>query len=149
MSDDDKAWMQPPPAHGRTCSRASGCKHTIHCRSCDQTWTEGADLAPSGCGCTCSDPDGEHYEDWVIDPPGCYDNRVIHDDDAGEAAYLAYGDYVDWVNIRGERMPNWEELPAKIQNAWRVAIQRAWPVAARAAIAPSLPPQSRTDSRLS
>jgi hypothetical protein len=75
-------------------------------------------------------------------------NRLIHDDDAGEAAYLAYGDYVDWENIRGERMPNWEDLPAKIQNAWRVAIQHAWPIAARAAIAPDLPPQSHPNIRL-
>jgi len=38
-----------------------------------------------------------------------------------EAAYQAYGESTDWKNFRGDKMPEWEELPEAIQEAWRIA----------------------------
>jgi len=56
----------------------------------------------------------------TIDPASLR-QRMTHPDDTGEAAYLAYGDYTDWKNFRGEPMPAWADLPPRIMNAWRVA----------------------------
>lgn len=42
-----------------------------------------------------------------------------------EIAYEAYGQSVDGKNHLGNPMPNWFDLPAKIQIAWREA---AWAV---------------------
>jgi len=38
------------------------------------------------------------------------------------AAYDRYGAYVDWKNYAGLPMPQWSELPARIRNAWRSAV---------------------------
>lgn len=34
-------------------------------------------------------------------------------------AYDAYGDFVEWKNREGGRMPLWSDLPERIKNAWR------------------------------
>lgn len=39
-------------------------------------------------------------------------------------AYAAYGKVTDFKNFRGEPMPEWEDLPQKIQEAWRAAVSR-------------------------
>lgn len=36
-------------------------------------------------------------------------------------AYLAYGEVTDFKNFQGEPMPKFEELPERIQNAWKAA----------------------------
>jgi hypothetical protein len=36
-------------------------------------------------------------------------------------SYAAYGETVGWKNYAGLPMPTWEELPPKIQEAWRAA----------------------------
>ena len=41
-----------------------------------------------------------------------------------KAAYAAYGAVTDFKNFRGELMPEWENLPEKIQQAWRAAALR-------------------------
>lgn len=49
--------------------------------------------------------------------------KILHTDDIGEIAYIAYGNYVEWKNFQGERMPDFADLPPKIQNAWRVSAE--------------------------
>ena len=47
-----------------------------------------------------------------------------------EAAYQAYGESTEWKNFRGDKMPEWEELPESIQKAWRaasIAVVEHWP----------------------
>lgn len=44
-----------------------------------------------------------------------------------EIAYRAYGKRTAWKNYQGQPMPDWFELPATIQSAWRAA---AWAVVA-------------------
>ena len=39
------------------------------------------------------------------------------------AAYAAYAEATDSKNYRGEPMPEWDELPVTIQNAWRLAAE--------------------------
>ena len=41
------------------------------------------------------------------------------------AAYDAYGNVTDHKNYRGDPMPEWDNLPEKIQQAWRAAVARA------------------------
>jgi hypothetical protein len=41
----------------------------------------------------------------------------------GQAAYEAYGNYVGWVNHQGNPMPQWDELPEKIQGGWNAAAE--------------------------
>ena len=36
-------------------------------------------------------------------------------------AYRAYGDVVEWRNFRGDRMPDFDDLPPRIRDAWRAA----------------------------
>ena len=45
-------------------------------------------------------------------------------EELAHAAYVAYGDYVDWKNYQGLRMPAWSDLPAQIQGAWMAAASR-------------------------
>jgi hypothetical protein len=40
-------------------------------------------------------------------------------------AYAAYGDTVDHKNFRGDPMPEWDDLPPRIQDAWRAAANAA------------------------
>lgn len=44
--------------------------------------------------------------------------------DLGMLAYLAYGEYVGMVNFQGDPMPEWDDLPERIQRAWREAARR-------------------------
>lgn len=37
-------------------------------------------------------------------------------------AYNRYGAYTDWKNYAGLPMPQWGDLPARIRNAWRAAV---------------------------
>lgn len=42
--------------------------------------------------------------------------------------YEAYGGYTDWKNFQGNPMPQWNELPERIQKAWETAAQASKPV---------------------
>jgi hypothetical protein len=39
------------------------------------------------------------------------------------AAYAAYGQSVGWKNFAGNPMPEWHELPERIQEAWRASVR--------------------------
>ena len=39
--------------------------------------------------------------------------------------YLAYGSVTDYKNYLGRPMPEWNDLPEKIQTAWIAAAQRS------------------------
>lgn len=39
----------------------------------------------------------------------------------GALAYTAYGISVHWVNHMNKPMPKWDDLPAKIRDAWHAA----------------------------
>jgi hypothetical protein len=39
------------------------------------------------------------------------------------AAYAAYGASVGWKNFAGNAMPEWHELPPRIQEAWRASVR--------------------------
>ncbi len=41
--------------------------------------------------------------------------------ETAHVAYDAYGDFVEWKNFRGDPMPQWGQLPEKIQGTWRAA----------------------------
>jgi hypothetical protein len=41
----------------------------------------------------------------------------------GRKAYQDYGDYVGWQNFAGLPMPQWEELPETIRQAWLVSVR--------------------------
>jgi len=45
-------------------------------------------------------------------------------DELAMAAYTAYGDYVDWHTMRGDRMPGWHALEPHLQGAWKAAVSR-------------------------
>lgn len=38
-------------------------------------------------------------------------------------AYHAYGSWVQWKTPNGKRLPNFEELPMQLQNAWTAAAE--------------------------
>ena len=42
---------------------------------------------------------------------------------AAKAAYTRYGQVTDFKNFRGDPMPEFEQLPAKIQEAWVAAVK--------------------------
>lgn len=42
-------------------------------------------------------------------------------EDLAKVAYRAYGETTDFKNYRGEPMPEWENLGARIQAAWLAA----------------------------
>lgn len=39
----------------------------------------------------------------------------------GKVGYEAYGEQVGWKAYNGEAMPQWEQLPQRIQDAWHAA----------------------------
>lgn len=39
-------------------------------------------------------------------------------------AYYAYGAVTDHKNYQGNPMPDWSDLPPKIQDAWRAAVRQ-------------------------
>jgi hypothetical protein len=41
----------------------------------------------------------------------------------GSTAYHAYGEVVQWRDVRGELMPEWEVLSERVQSAWAGAAQ--------------------------
>jgi hypothetical protein len=41
-------------------------------------------------------------------------------------AYYAYGSVTDFKNFQGNPMPEWEQLPPKIQEAWGAASRYAF-----------------------
>jgi hypothetical protein len=41
-----------------------------------------------------------------------------------EQAYNAYGAVTDFKNFQGNPMPQWSDLPPRIQDAWRGAVAR-------------------------
>ena len=44
------------------------------------------------------------------------------DNSLAMVAYHAYGSVTDHKNYQGLPMPEWDELPPKIQDAWRAAV---------------------------
>jgi hypothetical protein len=42
-----------------------------------------------------------------------------------QRAYKAYGAVTEFKNYQGLPMPEWNALPAKIQEAWRAAVKEA------------------------
>jgi hypothetical protein len=50
--------------------------------------------------------------------------EIEHGPDAPEPAQLAFGAYVEstgGLNVRGEQVPDWEDLGEGVQEAWRAA----------------------------
>jgi hypothetical protein len=41
----------------------------------------------------------------------------------GQAAYRAYGDATGGLNVRGEALPEWDDLGGVVQHAWLCATQ--------------------------
>ena len=40
-----------------------------------------------------------------------------------QLAYAAYGNHVGWRNFQGEKMPYFEDLSPRIQEAWQAAAE--------------------------
>jgi hypothetical protein len=40
-----------------------------------------------------------------------------------QMAYRAFGNWSEWKTPQGKRMPDWEELPVSIKNAWTSAAE--------------------------
>ncbi len=40
-----------------------------------------------------------------------------------QIAYRAYGDWVEWKTPLGKPLPNWNQLPSYLQNAWTAATE--------------------------
>ena len=102
-------------------------------------WTLPADEDGSDAGYLVRYPDG--YESWC--PQEQFDTHNTRYDDDGEGVaevldlledvldiriifhkdvrelYKVYGSVTDFKNFRGEPMPTFDELPAKIQEAWQ------------------------------
>ncbi|MFK0069743.1 hypothetical protein [Streptomyces sp. NPDC091046] len=55
-------------------------------------------------------------------PPVLYKVRPTTDAIA-KAAYEAYAQSTDNLNVRGEQLPAWDELGTPVQNAWRLAAE--------------------------
>jgi hypothetical protein len=47
--------------------------------------------------------------------------HAMLDKEGAVIAYRAYGEVTDFKNFRGDPMPEFEDLPEKIQSAWREA----------------------------
>lgn len=45
----------------------------------------------------------------------------MSDSELATIAYRAYGSVTDFKNYQGLPMPEWDQLPPKIQEAWRAA----------------------------
>jgi hypothetical protein len=43
----------------------------------------------------------------------------------GKLSYTAYGKVTDFKNFQGDPMPAWDDLPAKIREAWQAAAEAA------------------------
>ncbi|MFB4424807.1 hypothetical protein C5F59_027475 [Streptomyces sp. QL37] len=41
----------------------------------------------------------------------------------GRAAYRAYGEATGGLNVRGEQLPDWDDLGGVVQHAWLCAAQ--------------------------
>lgn len=53
-------------------------------------------------------------------------NQILNDDERlARDSYYAYGGVTDFKNFQGNPMPEWGELPEKIQQAWIAASQHA------------------------
>lgn len=44
--------------------------------------------------------------------------RPLTEADLGRIAYEAYGANAEWTNVRGEPMPQWNDLGGTIQSHW-------------------------------
>ena len=42
----------------------------------------------------------------------------------GRTAYRAYCDAVDWRSVKGEPLPQWEQLPQPIREAWSASAKQ-------------------------
>ena len=40
-----------------------------------------------------------------------------------EIAYIAYGRFTEFKNFQNNSMPEWHDLPFKIQDAWKAAVK--------------------------
>ena len=47
-----------------------------------------------------------------------------------QGAYHAYGQVTNFKNFQGNPMPDWEQLPEKIQEAWRAAVRYVYVITA-------------------
>ncbi len=47
---------------------------------------------------------------------------VMNIEALARAAYQAYGEVLDFKNYRGDRIPEWEQLPPKMRQAWCAAV---------------------------
>ncbi|MCZ9350733.1 hypothetical protein NGM36_13145 [Streptomyces mutabilis] len=43
--------------------------------------------------------------------------------DLAKAAYAAYAEATDNKNVRGDELPEWDDLTTSVQNAWRLAAE--------------------------
>lgn len=47
-------------------------------------------------------------------------------DKLAKQCYYGYGSVTDFKNFQGNPMPEWEQLPGKIQEAWKAAARYAF-----------------------
>lgn len=53
--------------------------------------------------------------------PGMFSSPPKSVEDCAKEAYERYGSVTDFKNFQGNPMPKWDELPEKIQEAWKAA----------------------------
>ena len=42
-------------------------------------------------------------------------------DELGRTAFEAYAHNTEWRSVHGEPLPNWDDVPDRVQTAWRAA----------------------------
>jgi hypothetical protein len=52
-----------------------------------------------------------------------FTDRAMLDREGARIAYTAYGKVTDWKNFRGEPMPEFDDLPEPIREAWAAAAE--------------------------
>lgn len=62
--------------------------------------------------------------DFIVREPNMVDLGPADYEPVARGGYNDYGDYVEWKNYAGLPMPTWEQLPAKIQGAWKAATKK-------------------------
>jgi hypothetical protein len=62
----------------------------------------------------------EHYDDF-----GAPEEVTVEDQSTvlAKYAYDKYGDFVGWKNYAGLKMPDWDQLPSNIQDAWKASVR--------------------------
>ncbi|MGW1814074.1 hypothetical protein ACWCQM_11010 [Streptomyces sp. NPDC002125] len=62
----------------------------------------------------------------------------------GQAAYRAYGEATGGLNVRGEALPDWDDLGGVVQHAWLCAALEVEQLLRTSPTTPT-PPDSDTD----